>query len=123
MGQISDGDFDETGCFRFNVYGANIGCDSTGPACDFNFAGYQLDSSRNEVLVASQTKAVLACPTLENCELTEIDLDYSFTNLAFVRINVTVAGEPKIWWMDDLRLGWYENSCAMGLCRQTTPVH
>ncbi|KAG0647067.1 hypothetical protein D0Z07_7065 [Hyphodiscus hymeniophilus] len=122
-GQISDGDFDETGCFRFNVYGAYMGCNSTGPACDFRFSGYRLDSARNEVLVATQLKAVPACPALSNCSLTEVDLDYSFTNLAFVRINVTVAGEPKAWWLDDLRLGWYDNSCTTGLCRQTTHVH
>jgi hypothetical protein len=122
-GQISDGDVDQTGCFRFNVYGASMGCNSTGPACDFIFSGYQLDASRNEVLVQTQTKSIPACPGLSNCNLTDVDLDNSFNNLAFVRVNVTVDGQPKMWWMDDLRLGWYDNSCAMGLCRQQTPIH
>lgn len=118
-GQISDGDGDRTGCFRFNVYGASFGCDSQGPECGFTFSGYQLNASRKEVQIASQSIAVPACPALANCTLTPVTLDKSFENLAFVRINVTVAQQTKIWWMDDLRLGWYNNSCTTGLCRQT----
>lgn len=122
-GQISDGDFDQTGCFRFNMYGAKFGCDSTGPPCNFTFTGYELDASRNEIQVAAQSVSIAACPALANCDLLPINLDNTFENLAFVRINVTVANEPKIWWMDDLSLGWYNNSCATGLCRQTAHIH
>jgi hypothetical protein len=118
-GQISNGDGDQTGCFRFNMYGASMGCDSTGPGCQFSFAGYNLDSAGNEVLVATQTIVVPACPALKNCQLSIVDLDNQFINLALIRINATVASQPKIWWMDDLRLGWYNNSCATGICRQT----
>jgi hypothetical protein len=55
--------------------------------------------------------------------LAPITLDNSFSNLDSIRINVTVGSTPKIWWMDDLRLGWFDNSCKTGLCRVSTPIH
>lgn len=121
-GQISEGDFDETGCFRFNMYGASFGCNSTGPPCDFTFSGYRLDAQRQEIEVTSQMIAVPACPALVNCSLVFVTLDDTFQNLAFVRINVTVDSQPQIWWMDDLRLGWFDNSCTTGLCRQSAQI-
>ena len=118
-GQISDGDGGATGCFAFNMYGASLGCDSTGPNCDFTFTGYREDPvTQNITQVTSQDYAIPACPALSNCSLVPISLEGTFQNLVYVRINVTVQSQPKIWWMDDLNLGWFNNSCTTGLCRQ-----
>ncbi|TGO43215.1 hypothetical protein BHYA_0002g00190 [Botrytis hyacinthi] len=122
-GQIGSGDEGLTGCFNFNLYGASLGCDSTGPSCDFAFTGYKYDvASKETSLVTQQVIDVPACPELSNCVLTTVDLNSSFKDLTYFFINVTVAGKPKLWWMDDLRLGWSDNSCAMGLCRQNAHV-
>jgi hypothetical protein len=122
-GDIGNGDHGLTGCFGFNVFGASFGCDSRGPDCDFYFTGFRYDrNSGNTTAVVSQGIAVPACPALANCTLTRITFDNEFKDLDSIRINVTVASEPKIWWMDDLRLGWYNNSCAIGLCRQTAHI-
>ncbi|TGO57413.1 hypothetical protein BELL_1347g00010 [Botrytis elliptica] len=122
-GQIGSGDERHTGCFNFNLYGASLGCDSTGPSCDFTFTGYKYDeASQQTSQVTQQIIHVPACPELANCVLTTVDLEPSFRDLTHFVMNATVAGEPKLWWMDDLRLGWSDNSCAMGLCRQNAHV-
>lgn len=95
-----------------------------GPPCDFTFTGYKYDvASKNTSQVTQQTINVPACPELSNCVLTNVNLNSRFKDLTYFLVNVTVAGKPKLWWMDDLRLGWSDNSCAMGLCRQNDHVH
>ncbi|TGO56644.1 hypothetical protein BCON_0075g00340 [Botryotinia convoluta] len=122
-GQIGSGDEGLTGCFNFNLYGASLGCDSMGPTCDFTFMGYKYDvASQRTSQVTQQVINVPACPKLSSCVLTTVDLDSSFRDLTYFFMNVTVAGKPKLWWMDDLRLGWSDNSCSMGLCRQNAHV-
>ncbi|KAF7876673.1 hypothetical protein EAF04_001758 [Stromatinia cepivora] len=120
-GQIGSGDQGFTGCFNFNLYGASLGCDSRDAACDFTFTGYSYDVAlKNTSQVAQQVVNVPACPELSNCFLTSVHLDSSFRDLTYFFMNVTVAGKPKLWWMDDLRLGWFDNSCTTGVCRQKT---
>ncbi|KAF7943170.1 hypothetical protein EAE96_011108 [Botrytis aclada] len=122
-GQIGSGDEGLTGCFNFNLYGASLGCDSMGPSCDFTFTGYKYDvASQKTSQVTQQVINVPACPELSDCVLTVVDLDSRFEDLTLFFMNVTVAGKPKLWWMDDLRLGWSDNSCAVGLCRQNAHV-
>ncbi|THV49919.1 hypothetical protein BGAL_0173g00150 [Botrytis galanthina] len=122
-GQIGSGDEGLTGCFNFNLYGASLGCDSMGPSCDFTFTGYKYDvASKDTSLVTQQVIRVPACPELANCVLTTVDLNSSFKDLTYFFMNVTMTGKPKLWWMDDLRMGWSDNSCAMGLCRQNAHV-
>lgn len=94
-----------------------------GPSCDFAFTGYKYDvASKETSLVTQQVINVPACPELADCVLTTVDLNSSFKDLTYFFMNVTVAGKPKLWWMDDLRMGWSDNSCAMGLCRQNAHV-
>jgi hypothetical protein len=123
-GDIGNGDHDGTGCFRFNFYGASIGCDSQGPSCVFTFTGIRHDlATGKDVAVTSGMMAIDACPELVDCPLTPVTFDSSFSNLSVIRMQVTVGGEPKIWWMDDIKMGWYDNSCAMGMCRTNTHIH
>ncbi|TVY13540.1 hypothetical protein LARI1_G008039 [Lachnellula arida] len=112
-----------TGCFNFNFYGAALGCDSRGPDCEFTFTGFHKDSATGtDVPFTTQDIDVPACPPLDDCVLTPVTLDDTFSNLTKVRMNVTVASQPKIWWMDDVRLGWFDNSCDKGKCRYDTHV-
>jgi hypothetical protein len=106
-------------CFNFNALGASLGCDSQGPNCDWQFTGLRYNfTSGKEDFVVTQIFTTSSCPELSNCNLVPISLDSTFQNLTTLQINVTVAGAPKIWWMDDLQLGWYDDSCAAGLCRK-----
>lgn len=123
-GEFADGDGGLTGCFAFNFYGASLGCDSKGPDCKFSVTGLRREGATNELTqVASQIVDIAACPPLRDCKLSPVTLNDSFRNLTAVRMNVSVANQPKIWWMDDVRLGWFDNSCEKGLCRQTSKVH
>jgi len=121
-GEVGSGENELLGCFNFNAYGASMGCDSEGPDCNFAFTGVRYSSgSEIEEVVTSQSISIPACPSLSYCTLVPVTLNSDFENLTGLLINVTVAGEPKIWWMDDLRLGWFDNSCSAGLCRQSEP--
>ncbi|TAQ84206.1 hypothetical protein B7494_g7471 [Chlorociboria aeruginascens] len=112
-GDIEDGDFGATGCFHFNFYGASFGCDSHGPLCIFTFTGFRLDNTTRETTtVVSKQYSVPACPSLKKCDLTLVTVDDTFRDLTSIRLNVTVGSDPKIWWMDDLQLGWTDNSCV-----------
>jgi hypothetical protein len=55
--------------------------------------------------------------------LPPMTLDYVLHYLSQVCMDVTVVGQPKIWWMDDVHLGWFDSSCAKVFCRQTTRIH
>jgi hypothetical protein len=68
------------------------------------------------------TRGFFRCPALANCTLTPIPFGDRFVDLNAIQINVTVAGEPKIWFMDDLELGWFNNTCSAGLYRQQAHV-
>ncbi|KAI6711837.1 hypothetical protein JHW43_005642 [Diplocarpon mali] len=125
-GEIGNADHGATGCFSFNFYGASFGCDSNGPDCDFTFTGLKYDRESGETNpVTTQQLSVAACPDLKSldCLLTSVTLDVTFQNLDSVRLNVTVQGEPKIWWVDDIRLGWFDNTCEQGICRDLARIH
>ncbi|RKF77137.1 hypothetical protein GcC1_066001 [Golovinomyces cichoracearum] len=121
---IGNSDHGLTGCFNFIALGASFGCDSTGPDCDFSFSGFRYNkNSRLASEVANQRQSIRSCPSLKECTLTSISFASSFENLDFLRINLTVAGEPKIWWMDDLSLAWSNKTCAACQCRLRTHIY
>jgi hypothetical protein len=110
--------------FTFNFYGASFGCDSTGLDCDFTFSGYKYNITTGaETLLATQKYSTAGCSSPSNCALQPVALQNIFQDLNFIRINVTVAAKPKIFWMDDLKLGWFNNTCTAGLCRQSAHIH
>ncbi|RDL33898.1 uncharacterized protein BP5553_08266 [Venustampulla echinocandica] len=118
-GDIAVADHGSTGCFSFDFYGASLGCDSRGPDCRFNITGY---SSQGETKVAEQHLSISACPALVNCTLERASLDEPFRELTEIHIQLTVAGQPKIWWMDDLRMSWSDVSCEAATCRANTHI-
>jgi len=122
-GGVGSADQGASGCFHFNFYGASFGCDSDGPDCDFTFTGFTYDAkTQNSSQVAYQKLSIAACPALNNCALTPLNVDDSFQGLDYFLVTLSVDFQPKTWWMDDLRLGWTDNSCTTGLCRQSSPI-
>jgi hypothetical protein len=67
--------------------------------------------------VITQHVSTAGCPGLNNCKLADVILLDEFEGLHALRVNVTVAGRPKKWWMDDLKLEWTDGKCDAGLCR------
>lgn len=117
-GALGNGENALLGCFNFKATSMSLGCDSLGPDCDWQFTGLRFNNvTKATDTITTQTMSTAACPTLSNCDLVPVFLDSTFTNLTELRINVTVAGVDKIWWLDDLHLSWFDDSCDAGLCR------
>lgn len=120
-GDIGNADQGRIGCFSFNFYGVSLGCDSRAADCVFTFTGFRYNRATTLFeTVTTQNIIVPACPQLMDCPLTVTTFGHKFENLDQIRANVSVAGLPKIWWVDDVRLGWFDNSCTTGRCRQNT---
>jgi hypothetical protein len=118
---ISNGPAASLGCFNFNAYGMSLGCPSTSADCDWHISGHRLNifSIGSLGTVAEQLVTTAACPSQANCPLVPITLSNTFQNLTAIHIQGTIAGSPmNIWWMDDLKLGWFDNDCDTDMCHQ-----
>ena len=123
IAQIGVGDKTRNNCFRFNFFGFNGGCDShPGEAfCEFIVSGYRYDPLYGfELRVVSQTVWLPTCSGTDGCGLSYQVLD-GFTNLTSILVSVLVNGQPRVWWADDIRLGWTDNSCPAAFGRQNAP--
>lgn len=108
-----------TSCFSFSFYGSELGCKSNGPDCVFNITGLRYDyESRQERTAVSHVIQIPACHDLENCKLVPTRVA-GFEHLTSVLISMTVDGEETPWLMDNLSLGWSDNTCDTAACRST----
>ncbi len=120
--EISVGPNERSPCFRFNFYGASLGCAAEGVEqwCEFEFSAYTYnETSGSEASLSwSETKRVPACPNFPQgpCPLTPVQLD-GYNNLASILISVRVGLELRAWWADDLQIGWTDNTCEAASCR------
>ncbi|KAI9816614.1 MAG: hypothetical protein M1827_001747 [Pycnora praestabilis] len=103
-----------------DVYSAYVGCDNGGPDdCTITFDGFTYGASTDEeVLAVSQTFTFPPCPGFVDCHLTLVELGEGFRGLTGIRMLASVAGVPKIWFMDNVQMTWSNNTCAAGLERQ-----
>ncbi|KAM5341667.1 hypothetical protein ACJ41O_014698 [Fusarium nematophilum] len=128
VAQIGMGPHASSPCFRFNFFGARLGCDAQGAEkwCEFEISAYRYNktSSREESIAWSETKYVPVCPTFSGggYELTPIELE-GYTDLSSVLITLRVGQEVRVWWGDDFRVGWTDNSCVAAACRTSVPSH
>ncbi|KAF5027162.1 hypothetical protein F66182_735 [Fusarium sp. NRRL 66182] len=126
VAQIGVGPHSASPCFRFDFFGASLGCDAQGSEkwCEFEISAYRWNetSLSEESIAWSETKQVPACPTFSEggYELTHIDLD-GYTDLSSVLITLRVTQDLRVWWGDDFRVGWTDNSCVAASCRTSTP--
>lgn len=123
-GQIGLAALRENPCMRFNFIGIGLGCNSTDLPCVFDVRGLQWNGV-DEVLQANRTFEISACPGNGNCTLRHQLLDsasaITFTNLTAINITLTVGGEPRTWWGDDLQIAWTDNDCTTSTCRARVP--
>lgn len=109
-------------CFRFDFHGASLGCAAEGSEqwCEFEISAYTFNegSSTEQSIAWSETKRVPACPTFPqgSCALTPVDLE-GYTNISGVLITLRVGLDLRVWWGDDFRVGWTDNSCEAATCR------
>ena len=113
-------------CFRFNFYGASLGCAAlpTEEWCEFEISAYTYDESlsREESISWSEIKRVPACPRYPYgpCALTPVEFD-GYTNITSVLITLHVGLDLRVWWGDDFEFGWTDDSCDAAACRASLP--
>ena len=90
----------------FSVY---LGCKNPGPSdCVISLNGYVPGRSTR---AAFQTVTQPPCPGLVNCKLALVEFNADFRNLSGVQIIAAVDRRPVDWYMDELELGWSNNTC------------
>ncbi|KAK5993107.1 hypothetical protein PT974_06535 [Cladobotryum mycophilum] len=115
-------------CFRFDLHGASLGCAAQGNEqwCEFEISAYAYNqgSTKEQSVAWSETKRVPACPSFPSgsCQLTPVQFD-GYTNLTSVLIKLHVGLDLRVWWGDDLRIGWTDNSCTAATCRASAIPH
>ncbi|KAJ4118699.1 hypothetical protein NW768_010758 [Fusarium equiseti] len=126
VAQIGVGPHAASPCFRFDFFGADFGCDAQGDEkwCEFDISAYRWNetSSTEESIAWSETKQVPACTKFSEggYQLTRVDLD-GYKDLSSILITLRVSSNLRVWWGDDFRVGWTDNSCVAASCRANAP--
>ena len=122
-GEITDGPYDGLPAFWFNAKGAWLGCDNDGPEpCVFNVTGWTWNSQLSDEVATYNTQIkVPPCPGFENCQLQHVDFPENFRGLSGIQIQAFANNKPRMFFMDDLALSWFDNSCAAGMQRMGRP--
>jgi hypothetical protein len=122
-GDITDGPYNGLPAFWFNAYDAWLGCDNDGPdSCIFNVTGSTWDPTVNDDVETYNTQLeVPPCPNFNHCPLVHMDFPDNIRGLSGMQIQAFVNNKPVMFFMDDLALGWYDNSCEAGMKRMARP--
>ncbi|KAI7250727.1 hypothetical protein KC343_g6639 [Hortaea werneckii] len=120
-GEVGDGPYESASAFWFNAYSAFFGCDSP-DGCTMVFTGYTYSAdAKDEVPSYSQNATIPACPTLTSgnasCQLQRVDFPNAFRGLSGLRMQAFSGNEERMFFLDDLALGWANNNCEAGMAR------
>lgn len=113
-GEIGAGPRAALSSFWFTAYSLWLGCDDDGPStCEISISGFVWDDSTNsERLVATQISQLQPCPGFQNCHLQEVNLqDGRFVGLSGLQITANINSTPQIFFIDNLDMGWFNNTC------------
>ncbi|KAL8997897.1 MAG: hypothetical protein Q9188_006215 [Gyalolechia gomerana] len=115
-GEIGAGPRVNESAYWIDAYSTWIGCANAGPGeCRIDFIGYD----RFNTPIATQTLLQPPCPGLVECKLAHVAFTDHFRDLAGLQILAFVNQTPVTFYMDDLGLGWSNNTCAAQLERSS----
>jgi hypothetical protein len=119
-GEIGAGIRRSSSAFWFDAYSAYLGCDNPSAyQCELQITGLVYhEKTKSDVAAFHQTVSLLPCLLPDNCELQKVHFDSSMKGLSGIRIQASADYEPVSWFMDNLALGWSNNTCAAGLLRE-----
>jgi hypothetical protein len=122
-GDITDGPYNGLPAFWFNAYNAWLGCDNEGPdSCIFNVTGSTWSADAGDDVETYNTQiGVPPCPNSIYCPLQHVNFPEVFRGLSGIQVQAFVNNKPVMFFMDDLALGWYDNSCDAGMKRMVRP--
>ena len=103
-----------------------MGCSNEGPEnCEITINGYGYEPEfDNTVLIARTTTYQLPCVGLVNCTLVQVEFGEEFRNLTALGIIASIGNSPlmQTWYMDNLMIGWSNNTCDAAEVRAATPL-
>lgn len=123
IGEIGDGPApDDDSAFWFDAFTTYLGCDNAGPDdCTMEVTGLHWDSvAKDETPAFSQNYTLPPCPGYRNCRLTPVTLPSTARSLSGLEIRAIRNGEPRMFFMDDMRMAWSNKTCEAGMRRQQT---
>ncbi|KAK2743251.1 hypothetical protein FQN57_004940 [Myotisia sp. PD_48] len=121
-GEFGAGPRSYNNIYWFDAYSAYVGCSNehlTKTPCEMTITALRFDlGSNTEIPSASSTFLIPACMGPHNCNLTQIVLGSEFRGLSGLKIKAMEADSRAMWYIDDISLKWYDDSCAAGKERQ-----
>ena len=118
VGEIGAGSRASDSAYWIDAYSAWLGCANSGPDyCHIEVRGYAYGMTES---IVAQSFTQPPCPGLKNCSLALVEFPSGFSRLSGLQIIATVADKPVTWYMDDLSLGWSNNTCAAQLERSSS---
>lgn len=115
-GEIGAGPRVNESAYWIDAYSTWIGCLNAGPGeCRIDFIGYD----RFDTQIATQTLLQPPCPGLVGCKLAQVTFNSQFRDLAGLQILAFVNKTPVTFYMDDISLGWSNNTCDAQLERSS----
>jgi len=119
-GGIGAGPRRDNDAYWFDAFSAYLGCDNEGPGdCTVTITGYSYDEATDlETQVVQQNATIPPCPGFMNCELSPVEFSFDFWGLSGIQFEAYINGSvPRIFLLDNLSMGWYNNTCEAGLLR------
>lgn len=118
IGEIGAGPRAYDSAYWIDAYSTWLGCANSGPDdCFITVQGYVYGDNTSLV---TQDFSQPPCPGLKNCSLALVEFGDGFRALTGLQIIATVDSNPVDWYMDDLVLGWSNNTCAAQMERSSS---
>lgn len=117
-GELGAGPRAADSAYWIDAYSAWLGCANSGPDhCHIEVRGHAYGTTMS---IATQFFELPPCPGLKNCSLALVEFASGFSGLSGLQIIATVADKDVTWYMDDLSVGWSNNTCAAQLERSSS---
>ncbi|OJD21291.1 hypothetical protein ACJ73_07369 [Blastomyces percursus] len=119
-GEFGAGPRSSLDTFWFDAYSANFGCDngSTNTTCAVTVSAVRYSAqTKIEETAGTRSFAIPPCPGYRNCMLSPLDFGDSFRGISGLKFSASVQDKPVIFFVDDIKMNWYNNTCAAGLER------
>ncbi|KAK2808372.1 hypothetical protein FQN50_004757 [Emmonsiellopsis sp. PD_5] len=104
--------------FWFDAYSAYFGCDSPKKICKVTVSAAKYSAAiKKEKLAKTLTFDVPPCPARKNCDLHAVNFGNSFRGISSIQFSAMVDEKPVKFFIGDIKMNWYNNTCAAGLER------
>ncbi|KAF3490955.1 uncharacterized protein GIQ15_00472 [Arthroderma uncinatum] len=107
--------------FWFDAFTTHAGCDNgnSTKSCELTVKGLKYSTESDTEIPSGTSKFVIPpCVGLNRCNLTQIIFGDGFSGLSGMEIEARVAGKAVMWYIDDVKLRWHDDTCAAGIKRQ-----